>query len=309
MGPGVLNRYGVVSDEIDADPEVAFRLAREWGMESVDLNSVWGRQVTDLEDGDVRRLRELTARYGVTPFMVAGLPFKFLDVSGLGPEALLASPAFAEHMRTLERSLEIAGALGAVCARVHAFAWPPERPGAPVGSPGRRPGGGEIPGAVLPTVVAGLRAACARAAHHGLTLGLENVRASYANTGRNVAAVVEAVGDPRLRVVWDPANAFAAGEERPFPDGYAAVRAHVAHVHAKDARLVDPAQPAGATRWECIGCGAVDWEGQLRALRDGGYDGVLCVETHWSPEGQTGAQATRAALAALRGLRDRVVAA
>ncbi len=307
MGAGILNRYGVVSDEISDDPELAFPVARELGMVAVDLNSVWDRQVTDLDDAAVRRLRGLLDAFGLRPFMVAGLPFKTLPVAGLTPEALVASPAFADHMRILERSLEIASALGAPCARVHAFAWPPAVPGGPAGTPGRRPGGGEIPDDVLPTIAAGLRAACARAKAHGCFLGLENVRASYGNTGRNLRTVVGAVADPALRIVWDPANAFVAGEERPFPDGYAAVQPFVSHVHCKDARLVDLA--SGKTAWACIGDGAVDWPGQLRALAADGYEGLLCVETHWTPAGGTGEQATRTAYASLRRIRDGVVGA
>ena len=304
MPADALSRFAVVADEIDADPEVACRVAREWGMEAVDLNSVWGKPVTALNDHEVRTLADILKRHGLHTYMVAGLPFKFLPVAGLTPQALLSSEAFAKDLGILERSLQIGQALGATCARVHAFAWPPQAEGSPV----RRPGGGEIPKDVMPTIVAGLRAACALAARYGLQLGLENVRASYGNCGRNLAAVCAAVGDARLRVVWDPANAYVSGEDAAYPDGYAACRPYIDHVHAKDARLADPAAPEGATVWECIGRGAVDWPGQLAALRADGYPGLLCVETHWKPQGLTGEQASRTTFENLRRLRDTAVA-
>lgn len=290
----LLDRYGVVSDEIDGDPSVAFPLARELGLTSLDLNSLWGRPVTDLRPDEVRTVRALAEQNGLRVFLVAGLPFKSLVVEGLSPDALLGAAEFAAHLGVLERSLEIAALLGAPCVRVHGFAWPPQEPGASA----RRPGGGEIPEAVLPTIAAGLRAACRLAARFDLLLGIENVRASYANGGANLRRVLDAVGDPRLRVVWDPANAYVSGEERPYPDGFAAIAPQVIHVHAKDARLVDAA--SGATAWECIGAGAVDWAGQLRALEAADYAGALCVETHWKPAGRGRAEATRATLAALR---------
>lgn len=304
MAEGALTHFGVVADEIDEDPRTACRVARALGMEAVDLNSVWGKPVTDLSDGEARTLAHVLAEHALRAYMIAGLPFKFLRVDGLTPQSLLADEAFRADLRVLERSLQIGQALGAPCVRVHAFAWPPLPPGA---GP-RRPRGGEIPSAVLPTIVAGLRAACALAGRYGLALGLENVRASYGNCGRNLAAICAAVGDPRLRVVWDPANAYVSGEERPYPDGYAVARPHIAHVHVKDARLAVPAEPEGATVWECVGRGAVNWEGQLRALRADGYTGLLCVETHWSPAEQTPEQATRTAFASLRRIRDGVVA-
>ena len=298
----LLDRYGVVSDEIDGDPRVAFPLARELGLTSLDLNSLWGRPVTDLRPDEVGTVRALAEQNGLRVFLVAGLPFKSLVVEGLSPEALLAGAEFAAHLEVLERSLEIAALLGAPCVRVHAFAWPPQEAGASA----RRRGGGEIPEAVLPTITAGLRAACRLAARFDLLLGIENVRASYANCGANLRRVVEAVGDARLRVVWDPANAYVSGEDRPYPDGFAAIAPQVIHVHAKDARLVDAA--SGATAWECIGAGAVDWAGQLRALEAAGYPGALCVETHWKPAGRGRAEATRATLAALRQIHRGVVA-
>lgn len=303
MGTGVLSRYGVVSDEIADDPATAFAVAAEWGMEAVDLNSVWDKQITDLDDGEVRRLRELLLRFGLHAFMVAGLPFKALVVpEGMRPQELLRSSAFEVDMAILHRSLEIAQALGAACVRVHAFAWPPLPPGASA----RRPDGGEIPSAVLGVIAAGLRAAAALLDRYpGVFLGMENVRASYGNCGRNLQAVLEAVGDPRLRVVWDPANAYVSGEDRPYPDGFLAVRTAIAHVHVKDARLTDPR--TGATAWARVGDGAVDWVGQLRALAADGYGGLLCLETHWSPPGASGREASAQALQGLRLARERAL--
>ena len=301
---GSLDRFAVVADEIDEDPEIAFRTARNFGMEAVDLNTLWGQPITALSDDQVRTVARCLRTYGLHPYMIAGLPFKFLRIDGLDPDALLRHEAFVADLGVLERSLQIGQALGAPCARVHAFAWP----ALPAGAPPRRPGGGEIPAAVLPTIVAGLRAACALAARYGMTLGLENVRASYGNGGRNLGVVCAAVGDPRLRVVWDPANAFVAGENAAYPDGYVACRPYIDHVHVKDAHLVDPGQPWGATAWECVGHGAVDWAGQLRALRADGYRGLLCVETHWSPEGKTGEQATLLTFESLCRIRSQVLA-
>ena len=32
-----------------------------------------------------------------------------------------------------------------------------------------------------------------------------------------------------------------------------------------------------------VGDGVIDWQGQLQALIDDGYEGHLCLETHWRP--------------------------
>ena len=59
----------------------------------------------------------------------------------------------------------------------------------------------------------------------------------------------------------------------------------------------------GLIRWACIGTGAVDYAGQIAALRSDGYRGALSVETHWRKPGDTGPESARETLAGLRRLR------
>ena len=122
------------------------------------------------------------------------------------------------------------------------------------------------------------------------------MRSCWANTGVNTAAVLEAVGSPALRALWDPGNDYVSGGV-PYPDGYEAVRTHVAHVHVKDARVVDAA--AGLTRWEAIGEGEIDYPGQIRGLLEDGYAGVIALETHWRPAGGSAESASRHSFANL----------
>lgn len=305
MTAGILNRFGVVSDEIHSDPATAFAIARELGMEAVDLNSLWGKPITDLTTAEVRRVKELAAEQGVRPFLIAGSSFKSMIVEGMTPANLLASPEFGEHMATLERSLAVAQTLGAPCARVFSFRWPHMQG---LGNPSPRyPGGGEIPQQALEVIAACLRAACELGDRYGVLLGIENVRSCYGNSGRNTRAIMDAVAHERLRVIWDPANAYVSGEEQPYPDGYQAVRPYVVHLHVKDAVVVDT--DTGLTAWECIGQGAVDYLGQLRALAAEGYGGILCLETHWSPAGRSPEEASRLSLQGLLEARKRALGA
>ena len=157
--------------------------------------------------------------------------------------------------------------------------------------------GGAIPDDLLPKIVAGLRAATAIADEYQVTLGLENVRSCWGNSGPNAARILAAVDHPRLRAIWDPGNDYVSGGA-PYPDGYRAVLPYLVHVHVKDAAVVDAA--TGLTRWACIGSGGVDYAGQIAALRRDGYDGVISVETHWRKPGDDGLESTRDTLAGLR---------
>ena len=52
------------------------------------------------------------------------------------------------------------------------------------------------------------------------------------------------------------------------------------HAHLKDA---GPNPDTGEIESVPVGDGIIDWQGQLQALIDDGYEGHLCLETHWRP--------------------------
>ena len=160
----------------------------------------------------------------------------------------------------LPASLEYAKEIGA--QRVIAFSF--ERGEAPPGLP---------PDEILEIY----RLAAQQAAQAGLQLSIEVEDHYWADTGTRTAEIMRAVGEPALGVNWDPGNAYEAGDT-PFPDGYLAVQKYVQHVHFKD---VIRSQP-GSSQYAVIG--EIDWEGQIRALRENGYQGYISVEPHMQPK-------------------------
>jgi sugar phosphate isomerase/epimerase len=88
---------------------------------------------------------------------------------------------------------------------------------------------------------------------------------------------VDKIGASSVKILWDPANAVFA-DERPFPGGYEAVKAQMAHVHVKDAART----AKGDVECVVVGKGAVDWPAHLRALKSDGYQGYLSLETHYN---------------------------
>jgi len=96
---------------------------------------------------------------------------------------------------------------------------------------------------------------------------------------------------------WDPANALVAGEN-PFPDGYRRLPPdRIVHVHAKDCHV------QGYTpEWGPLGTLAIDWKGQISALRHDGYQGHVSLETHWPGPRGNKLEASRICGWNLRGL-------
>ena len=172
-----------------------------------------------------------------------------------------------------------------------------------LGNPSPRcAGGGAFPEEMQTKVVRALGLACQAAEDAGIVLGMENVRSCWGDSGHNAALILEQVGSPWLRAIWDPANALVSGEQGAFPEGYAAVESYVAHVHLKDALVLD--EVSGLTQWERIGDGAVDLAGQLAVLKTGGYTGCASIETHWSPTGGEPESNTRGTYAGLMAILE-----
>ena len=285
----------VVTDEIAQDPVAAIAAAREMGFSHLEFNQVGGRGVHELSDDAVAELGRIAAGEGMGVIAVDPPSFKTVVIDGVPPAEVTRHPLVVEHLEQIRRGCRAARALGAGIVRVFSY-----RRSTMVGlgnpSP-REPLGGPIPDHLLARIVAGLRAATEIADQYEVTLGLENVRSCWGNTGHNAARILAAVDHPRLRAIWDPGNDYVSGGV-PYPDGYRAVLPYIVHVHVKDAAVEDPA--TGLTRWACIGTGEVDYAGQIAALRRDGYRGALSVETHWRKPGDTGPESTRDTLAGLR---------
>ncbi|MEA3402649.1 MAG: TIM barrel protein, partial [Armatimonadota bacterium] len=113
--------------------------------------------------------------------------------------------------------------------------------------------------------------------------------------GQSMAKLLEAIDEPNCRANWDPANHWVYRHES-FSAGYEALRKHISHVHVKD-------HLPGEGRHQTVppGHGQVGWPGQVRTLIEDGYDGLMVVETHFTPR----IAGSRACVEALRDiLRD-----
>lgn len=291
----LLSRFGVCSDEISEDLETALRLIRELGLGWVELYHVWNKPLTELTGAEVDQVRRLLDRYAVRVSSVGSLLLK-PTLLGHVPAGRVADDAdFRAELGRLRASIANARAFGTTIVRTFSF----RRDGmVGLGNPSPRlPRGGEIPEAVLEKIAEGMAILCQEAGAAGVTLALENVRSCWGNTGHNAARIIERVNSPVLRALWDPGNDFVAGGV-PYPDGYAAIRPYIVHIHVKDARLVDA--ESGLTSWEAVGAGEVDYAGQFAALAADGYTGTLSLETHWHPAGSNGVADSRRSFAGVR---------
>lgn len=285
-------RLGVITDEIDASLERALEVAQELGIREVELNNLWGRSIVELSDEEIDRAESLIRAGGFRVPVVAPPALKAILLDDVASPA--DAPEMSKHLEWIRRSCVLAQRFGAPYVRIFSF----RKSGMQgLGNPSPRlPRGGPIPDAMLEKIVVGLHLAAERAEQAGVTLLLENVRSCWGNSCWNVARILEAANHPALKAIWDPGNDYVSGGD-PYPEGYEAVRPWMAHVHLKNAAVVEP--ETGLTRWERIGGGDLDFVPMLRRLKEDAFDGVVVLETHWRGEGLTAEESTRRSFADL----------
>jgi sugar phosphate isomerase/epimerase len=261
----VLFEIGAVTDEFSPDNlDRALGGMAEIGMTVAELRVVDGKNIIDHTDAEIDHVRARVEARGMrvrsiaSPVLKCTLP----DAPPMAPhiqqDMFSSAFTFEDQPRLARRAFEIAERTGARIVRVFSY-WRTIDPGA-----------------CFDRVASALRDLADQAAERNLIIGIENEHACNIATGAETGRLLAAVDHPALQVIWDPANALAAGE-MPFPDGYAHLPvSRIVHVHAKDCTVANHVPTFGP-----LGEMGIDWRGQLAALARDGYRGAISLETHW----------------------------
>lgn len=274
----------VITDEISMDLAHALDVMNEFECDAAELRAIWGTNIADLSDDQVSEARRLLDERQMRVCCLASPLFKCELFEGAGGEtgrmhqAIERTPQ--EQMDLLDRCAGLAKTFGVSYIRIFSF-W-------------RR---GPLTPEIEEAIAARIADAVKYAEDNGITLLMENEHDCYLGTGAETARFLARVDSPALQAVWDPGNAFFAGEN-PYPDGYQAIRNYVKHVHVKDAELL----ANGSRRFVVVGEGEIDYAGHFKALKQDGYDGFISLETHYRPFGGTPEQGSRLCLQSLRKL-------
>jgi sugar phosphate isomerase/epimerase len=254
-------KLGVITDEVTQDLDKALAWAKGYGLEWVEFRNVWGKYITEFTPDEVKRARDLLAKYGLRVSVLDSAYFK-TTLPGTTSKFAEGKGDFAanEHEQQealLERAFARAKDFGTDKVRIFSF-WRVDDPRT-----------------VFERVAKELDRTAEFAKREGIRLVLENEFGCNVATGAESATMLKAVQAPSLGLNWDPGNAYAAGELRPFPDGYAPLdKKRMWHMHLKDAE-------GAGTNWRPIGGGKIDYVGQFRAILKDGFSGTMSLETHY----------------------------
>jgi sugar phosphate isomerase/epimerase len=274
-----------ITDEFSPNLSKAVPPIKEIGMTAVELRVVNGKNILDLTDQELHEVRDLLLRADLpvisiaSPLLKCVLPDAPEVDSRFQHDVFASTHAFADQPRLTETAIRIARFFGARIVRVFSY-WRSTEPEA-----------------CLDAIVEALTGLARVAESENLIIGLENEHACNIATAAEAIRVLDRVANPHLGIVWDPANAFVAGED-PFPHGYSLLPKHrIVHVHAKDCDM-DCGQP----NWGPLGTRHIRWKEQIQALLDDRYSGFLSLETHWRGPGGDKLEASRICGWNLKGL-------
>jgi sugar phosphate isomerase/epimerase len=218
------------------------RLGWNW----IELRSVDGTAIADLNDRAFNQLVEVLATRGLN---VAGV------ASRIGNWSRPITGAFDRDLDELAILTRRCAALGTRYIRVMSYL----NAGLDEHEWGRR-------------VVYRIRELASRAEQADLVLLHENCTGWAATNVEHMLALLDAVGSPALRLLFDTGNGVAYGY-----DAYgmlADIVTHVAHVHIKDAA------GTGNPVYTLPGAGQARVVDCLRLLLRSGYTGVWSIEPH-----------------------------
>jgi len=264
-------RVAVINDEISQDFGRACEVAsREFGMEWIELRSLWNKNILNLDAKEVAEARRILEKYKLRVTDIASPLFKVdwpgAPKSKFSPQGAQFNADFTYDQQgdVLERSIALAKAFQTDRVRCFDF-WRLDDP-----TPYRA------------AMNAKLEAAAKAAGQKGIILLLENEPACNTATAAESALLLSAVQSPSLMLNWDPGNSASHGEI-PYPDGYNLLpKERIGHCHCKD---LAKKQHGKEPDWAPVGAGTIDWVGQFAALMRDGYRFAVSLETHWRGSG------------------------
>lgn len=256
----------------DHTPFEAANFFAEMGYDGVEFVSREGYRsavTVDWLPEERRRLREQCQQLG--------LPIVCLTSYGTDINTE-DEPLAADQVALLRNSILLARDLGAPCVRLYG---------------GRQVDADRWAGSIE-LVAERLRSLVGVCRETGVKIAVENHFGTLTRTAAETMALVRAVGEPEVAVLYDQANiAYDRGEE--YREAIHMQAPHIVHVHAKDLVYLAGATESDVSsvthlsadkrtgKWVLLGQGVIPWPGIVRELAGIGYDGYITVEYTYKP--------------------------
>lgn len=278
-------KLGVITDGISQDVETAFRFLNENEIEYGDLQFIWGKEIGDQTDEEVKDIKKLARKYRIkigclTRHNFAGLPSRMES---------LHSESYKAHMVKYRRCFEIANELDCPIVRIMSC----KKDMILFGSHGAEQWV-SAEGA-WDAQVELYREPVAYAEKMGTMIVTENCNGGQITSNYLAAKLIKELNTDILKILWDPCNALYCTEQA-YPAGYEAGEGLIGHIHIKDAKINIA---RASVEFRSLGQG--DMAPYLydigEALKRDGYSGIVSLEANYRPEGREFIDGTRSSIA------------
>lgn len=284
----------IITDQLSMDLEEALICAKKYNYNHVEIHSLWGKTIEDLNKEEAIKAKELLTKYnmevsciGSTIFFMCPL-YEDYKISNFNSNFLVSEGNFSQHLEKLRNATEIAHILDAKVIRIFPFRAPYDKKF--VGTDDD-----------LNLIVDKLKIAIKIVEGTNLILALENCPHSYLPKGIMTKKIIDSIDSNNLKLLWDPANGFRASIDT-LPNQYRdidlidelkQIHNHIVHIHLKDylknsgkinepSSLNPPAQCCSISTREfehvTMGKGSINYKDLLIKLLAAGYNNALSLE-------------------------------
>ena len=263
-------KLGVITDGISRDFEYALDTMVRTGLEYVELQYLWEKQVGELADADVEQVKNLIEARNLKVSCIS-----HHNLAGIPVNTAVDAPAYQDQLHTLQRCIDIAQTLGTNLVRIFSFQKEMVLFGAePIVSEG-----------AWITLLNRLEEPLQIAEAAKITLVIETAISSNITSALLARKLIDELASKHLKVLWDPCSSLYCTEV-PYPDGYEIIREHIAHIHLKDG-IVN--LPAATFDFCAMGQGQMPpyYTDIVNALKSDGYQGTISLESVYTPENGT----------------------
>lgn len=251
----------ITTDVILQDFEKAVNIAKELGVDGIDIRSLWYKSVQQLTTNEVKKVKSLLAEAELDVVMISPQLFK-CDIE--------EESHFKDHLTILKNCIEIAKQLDTDLVRSFGF-W----------KKGNQEYKQENKDEFHEKVVARYQGAVNIAESEGVIIAVENEASTFIGTARDTVRLLKDLNSKSLKSLWDPGNAFDLGEI-PYPEGYELVKDFLVHMHLKDVSSETTPELWKHIPWiesEKKGALRSYYVNVLRAMKRDQYKGAISLES------------------------------
>jgi len=241
-----------VGDEISFYLEEQIDILESEGIKHIELRRVGAKGVLDLNNEDIKEIKEQLDARGFAISAIAS------PIGKIGIE-----DDFGPHLERFKKAMDVAHAFETPYIRLFSYYIP----------------AGKDPAKYRSEVMRRMAKKAELAEKENIIILHENEKGIYGNTGDRCQDILQTVNSPNLKAIFDFGN-FVVKKQKPFTQCFGKLVDYIVYVHIKDVKWV-----GGKAIITPAGEGEGEIKEGLAALRERGYEGFLSLEPHLRRQG------------------------